>query len=412
IRRYGERSYWWGVYELADPQADSLDRCLRAYMPTSGAPRVPNTRQGYSRGGWQDYRPDGPFALRLLGRCWEEWRTVPMGYEISLGARSDNFLTNVDGMFTIGSPPVDTITVSSPVDGGTWNAHWLETVTWTDSGAIPNVKIELSTDGEATWTKLAPAVSNTGSCTVNVPNMPSNRCVIRVTGVENPAVTAQSSGFFTIQPEPPWPTLTVLYPNGGELWPPGGTETVQWSTQGTVADVGISLSTDEGASWTSLVDSTPNDGAESVSVPLVDGSICLVWIFDARNDPFLNRPDADPLDVSDGLFRIGQDIPPVPVGNTLRMTKLGMNSLGFEWAPDTVDQDWAGSNVYASSAPADVMEGRTAADLEPFRVGPGSFPDVPDVTAPATTFNGPLPDDLVLFYTIRYIDQAGNISQN
>jgi hypothetical protein len=509
---------WWGCYELADPRSSSLDGFLRSYMPLSGAPWVPNARQGYSRGGWQNYPPAGVFSFRLLGRCWEEWRTVPMGYEVSLGALSDNFITKAsgikyfgeaiaravfdhfggfgrtinvlspnggealasggpatvmwtstggvgnvridystdgggswtslvgstandgteavtlpavdsascliriseaaalgvsdssDGLFTIGTPPAGTITVISPNGAETWDTHWFFPVKWTSAGGSGNVKIDLSIDGGLTWRPLTSfAVANNGTRNVNVPDTPSDRCLVRIRSVQNPAVSDVSDAFFTIRDAPPPATLTVISPNGGEVWPPGGTAAVTWTTTGVVDDVGISLSIDEGGSWTTLVASTPNDGSETVDVPATPSMRCLIWVYDARNDPWLNRPDADPLDISDRLFIIGSDGPPVPVGNTLRIAKAGVSDLRLAWAPDAVDLDWLGSNVYASLSAPDVAEAKTAAELEPFRVGPGSPPAVPDVAAPDVTFDygGAEP---FLFFTVRYIDQAGNLS--
>lgn len=418
---------WYGVYELADPKSGNLDGFLRSYMPTSGAPWVPNQQQGYTRGGWQNYTPTGPFSFRLLGRLWEEWRTVPMGYEVMVGSTAGNYLTEVRGIkyfgeaiaralynhyggfertvavtspdgggsfasggqaavawtsagavsnvridvsmnngaswsnlvsgtandgsqtvtlpsanssnclirvsdssalgvsdesdaaFTIGIPPMGTLTVTSPGGGETWYANWMNTVTWTSTGSVPNVKIELSADNGSTWRRLAYSVTNNGSYKVNVPDVVSDQCKVRVTSVENGAVSDMSSGVFSIQPAPPLPALTVISPNGGEMWQAGGAATVSWNSfpgviGNAVSSVGISLSTDEGASWSTLVASTPNDGTETVNVPVVESDRCLVWVFDARNDPFINKPDADPLDLSDALFSISSN-PSCPEGS-------------------------------------------------------------------------------------------------
>jgi hypothetical protein len=213
-----------------------------------------------------------------------------------------------DGPFAIGSPPTGTVTVTSPDGGETWYAGWIETVTWTSTGALASVRIEISDDGGVTWRRLAHAAANNGSYRVNVPVGLSSACLVRVTSVENGAVSDTSDAAFTLVPEPPWPSLTITSPDGGETWASGGTATVTWTStatpMGSVADVGISLSTDEGASWTTLVASTPNDGSETVSVPAVSSDRCLVWIYDARPDPWLGTPDGDPLDRSDSLFRI------------------------------------------------------------------------------------------------------------
>ncbi len=412
----GGMDNWWGLYELDDPVADNVDGFLRDYMPDAGADWVPNERQGYSRGEWQNYLPNGAYAIRLLGRCWEEWRSTPLGYELSLGARSTNFLTHVDGLkyfgeaiaravadhaggfqgtieltspnggesfasgastsvtwsatgtvgnvrievstnggaswssvedstakdssatvtfpstnsgsclvrvmeasamgvadqsddrFTIGTPPSGSITVTSPNGGETWDTNFMDTVSWTSTGSVDYVEIELSVDSGASWRRLSYAVSDTGSYRVNVPNLPSTECLVRVRGVENAALVDQSDVVFTIQPEPPHPSLTVIVPNGDETWSPGGTAEVSWTTSGTVEAVGIALSTDEGANWTTLVASTPNDGSEQVAVPEEESSQCLIWVFDANQDDWLNKPDADPLDVSDDLFAITDSV--------------------------------------------------------------------------------------------------------
>ncbi|MFC1611092.1 PKD domain-containing protein [Myxococcota bacterium] len=419
----GGRDNFWGVYELVDTKSISLDSFLRTYMPTSGAPWVPNARQGYSRGGWQSMGPAGPFAMRLLGRCWEEWRTVPMGYEISLGANADNFITSPAGFeyfgeaiaravddyfgsfdstitvtspnggeslspgsgnivawsssgavgnvridfsadggaswstlvgatlddgtqsvtlptvasnscfirvsdvsamgvadssdapFTVGAPPGDTIVVTAPNGGETWSANWIDSVTWASSAFVENVRIEVSSDNGVSWRRLTYAAPNNGSYVVNVPDTPSTDCLVRVTGVENPGVSDTSDATFTIGGSPTWPTLTVTAPNGGETWTPNGSATVGWSTTGVVDEIGIALSSDEGGSWTTLVATTPNDGSEVVAVPDVASPRCLVWVFDARNDPWLNRPDADPMDTSDAFFAIGTT-PALAVGPT------------------------------------------------------------------------------------------------
>jgi hypothetical protein len=291
-----------------------------------------------------------------------------------------------------------------------WNALRYETVAWTSTGSVPTVRIEVSTDEGSSWMQLAAAAPDTGSYVVNVPDTPSDRCLVRVTGVENPAISDTSGGLFSIGGAAVPAALTVLSPNGGETWPRGGTATVRWDSLGEVDAVGIALSTDEGASWTTLTAGTANDGSVAVGVPDMESSRCLVWVYDARNDPWLNKPDADPLDVSDGLFRISQDGPPGPVGNTLRVWRIGWDAIRLEWAPNGVDADWLGSNVYGSVDPADVGAGRGPADLEAFRIGPGSFPDVPDVPTPGSSYDHTRWTEPLLFFTVRYLDRAGNLS--
>ncbi len=90
-------------------------------------------------------------------------------------------------------------------------------------------------------------------------------------------------------------TITVTSPNGGESWTEGDTVTVTWTSEGSVGNVDIGLSTNGGGSWTGLASDSANDGSESVTVPQVEGASCRVRVSEA---------DGSPSDVSDGDFTI------------------------------------------------------------------------------------------------------------
>jgi len=60
--------------------------------------------------------------------------------------------------------------------------------------------------------------------------------------------------------------LAVLAPNGGESWPAGSTQTLRWNPSGVSGKVKLELSRDNGATWTLLVNNTPNDGVQPWTV--------------------------------------------------------------------------------------------------------------------------------------------------
>ncbi len=93
----------------------------------------------------------------------------------------------------------------------------------------------------------------------------------------------------------PTPTLTVTSPNGGENWTAGSTHTISWSGTGTVGNVIIQYSSNNGTSWSTVVSSTANDGAYSWIVPQVSSSQCLVRI---------SETDGSPSDTSNSVFTI------------------------------------------------------------------------------------------------------------
>jgi hypothetical protein len=93
----------------------------------------------------------------------------------------------------------------------------------------------------------------------------------------------------------PTPTITVTSPNGGESWNAGSTHTITWTGTGTVGNVRVRYSTNNGSSWSTVVSSTANDGSYSWTLPGVSSSQCLVRI---------SETDGSPSDTSNSVFTI------------------------------------------------------------------------------------------------------------
>jgi len=55
--------------------------------------------------------------------------------------------------------------------------------------------------------------------------------------------------------------VTLTTPDGGEQWYAGATETVEWTTQGSVDHLGIWFSRNAGKDWTNLTNNAPNTGS-------------------------------------------------------------------------------------------------------------------------------------------------------
>ena len=90
-------------------------------------------------------------------------------------------------------------------------------------------------------------------------------------------------------------SITVISPNGGECWPPGSTHNITWTSQNAGGSVKIEYSTNGGASWTTIVGSTSNDGSYSWTVPNTPSSNCLVRI--------CSIAESNCCDTSNGSFR-------------------------------------------------------------------------------------------------------------
>jgi hypothetical protein len=69
-------------------------------------------------------------------------------------------------------------------------------------------------------------------------------------------------------------TITVVSPNGGEIWPIGGVQTIRWTSSSVTGNVRIDLSRNGGSSWSTIMASTANDGSEpwTVTGPTTTGA--------------------------------------------------------------------------------------------------------------------------------------------
>ena len=91
-------------------------------------------------------------------------------------------------------------------------------------------------------------------------------------------------------------TLTVTAPNGGESWLVGTSHNITWAGDGTVGDVDIHYSTDNGSTWTLIVSGTANDGMHEWTIPAPASATCLVRV---------QESDGSPSDASDAVFASG-----------------------------------------------------------------------------------------------------------
>jgi len=94
----------------------------------------------------------------------------------------------------------------------------------------------------------------------------------------------------------PVPTLAVISPNGGENWVVDSSHSINWTTTGTVGNVKIEYTKNNGSSWTTIISSTANTGSYSWTVPNKVSSQCKIKISEA--------PTGTPADISDNTFSI------------------------------------------------------------------------------------------------------------
>jgi hypothetical protein len=129
-----------------------------------------------------------------------------------------------------------------------------------------------------------------------VPNTPSTSCLVRISDASNASINDNSNGIFSITSTPPTASITVTSPNGGESWQVASNHSITWTSGGSIANVSIEYSTNNGSSWNFLTASTSNGGSYMWTVPNTPSTSCLVRISDASN--------ASVNDSSDSTFSI------------------------------------------------------------------------------------------------------------
>ncbi|HKQ62610.1 MAG TPA: matrixin family metalloprotease [Candidatus Polarisedimenticolaceae bacterium] len=132
-------------------------------------------------------------------------------------------------------------------------------------------------------------------------------------------------------------TLTVTRPNGGESWPAGSVQTIQWTTTAEAGPdagtVDLEYSTDGGTSWKPVAAGTPNDGAHSWVVPPEAGSNVRVRVLHPnRISPApAPYPAACSSDRSNASFTITAAAPVAGTIPALVVNKAAAGQLRLSW---------------------------------------------------------------------------------
>jgi hypothetical protein len=206
-------------------------------------------------------------------------------------------LDDSDAVFSIVPPSSDSITVISPNGGENLSVETTQEISWSSIGTIDNVMIEYSTDSGTSWTIIVQCTVNDGSFNWTIPGNPSDNCLIRIRGCDgdDEPMDVSDAVFSIISPSQA--SITVTTPNGGESLTVDSTYDITWDSTGTVNNIKIEYSTNRGASWTDVVQSTVNNGSYNWTVPDTPSDNCLVKISGIDSDE-------EPSDVSDSVFSI------------------------------------------------------------------------------------------------------------
>ncbi|MDK9699210.1 MAG: hypothetical protein OEM52_03535 [bacterium] len=148
-----------------------------------------------------------------------------------------------------------TVTVTSPNGGEAWSIGTQHPITWTTTGTVGNVIIDINrTYPTGTWSTIVASTANTGSYnwTVTTPTTSSARIRVRI--VATPTIGDTSAADFTIV----YPAVTLLTPNGGEALTVDSLTSITWNAVGAVGAVRVDLNRNyPSGTWESIGDSVP-----------------------------------------------------------------------------------------------------------------------------------------------------------
>jgi hypothetical protein len=174
--------------------------------------------------------------------------------------------------------PTGAVQITYPNGGENYGTGTMQYIEWTSTG-LETVKLEYSTDNGSSWNVIGTAPAANQYANWTAPLSTSDNCLVRVSDVGNQAVYSDQSNavfrLFSSSPANPAKYsgspfdgysmyhfldeyVKVIKPNGGEIWGNGTTHQIRWATLNNNENLKIEYSTDNEASWTTLLNNVSN----------------------------------------------------------------------------------------------------------------------------------------------------------
>lgn len=204
--------------------------------------------------------------------------------------------------FTILEKP--TLKILSPNGGEIWDVDSTQYITWESTGDIAFVRIGYSKDNFVSDVhEIVSSTENDGIFEWKIPNDPSSTVKVGIVDTAAPSIYDISDDNFTIKAEKP--TITVVSPNGGEIWKVNSTHNITWTTTDVINFVRIEYSKDNFVSDIHVIaNSTENDGVFEWKIPNDPSSTVRVRITDTSNSSVTDTSDSDFTIVEKPILKI------------------------------------------------------------------------------------------------------------
>jgi hypothetical protein len=202
-----------------------------------------------------------------------------------------------DADFTVLVPSIQ---VMSPNGGETLIGGESTSIKWKSTNAGGAVRIDYFLPRSKIPRAVTSSTSNDGLFSWIVPeSLVGSQAVIRVKALEYPATFDGSDAFFSIERR----SLQVTAPTGGELFAPGGsnTMTISWTSENAGDYVQLTESCDEGQTWDLIAFSIVNDGHWETPVEPPRRTGCRVRV--------ASRSFSELYDLSEGTYGVANSGP-------------------------------------------------------------------------------------------------------
>lgn len=187
--------------------------------------------------------------------------------------------------------PKPDLKILYPNGGEIWAGGQVDTIRWYSVG-VEKVALRYSTDAGFSWQDITQSTESDGEYIISF-TMPSKQYKIRIEDAVSGYPIDESDGTFTVTTEP---SITVVTPNGSEEWFAGSRDNIKWISTN-IEEVKLDYTTNNGATWSTIVNSVPSNGVFSWNpIPNVSSTQCRIRISDSK--------DGIPSDISDENFTI------------------------------------------------------------------------------------------------------------
>ena len=314
---------------------------------------------------------DGVVSFNIPSSTTEAKLKVISSADPSLYAFSDTF--------TVTTPALDAVKPESSqtINSGNYFRIW-----WNCDHFYLNesISVHFSSNNGSTWSTLASGINNTGYYDAYIRAVNSSQCKVKILSEENPNVGPEISDTFTCSYS--GQTITIRYPDDtnptvlrGENLP------VYWSStamQVEVDNLVVSLSTDGGSNYTTLVSGIENTGYYNTLIPhtVSSGTNCKIKI---SKDDGVVYDESDTFTISDSYIT-----PVYPVSSGITISN-----------DETQTHFWWNTNL------------RKGENVELYNSTLGSVTSGTGYDGHISTSG--IPDNSSYTYNIRHLDDSGTL---